>query len=67
MNDLLLSSETILDSLSEGVYVCDRDRRIVFWSKSAERITGWQSADVVGKRCLEDILCHGRYPARDSV
>jgi PAS domain S-box-containing protein len=58
MNDLLLSSETILDSLSEGVYVCDRDRRIVFWSKSAERITGWHSEDVVGKRCLEDILCH---------
>ena len=58
MNELLLSSETILDSLSEGVYVCDRDRRIVFWSKSAERITGWQSEDVVGKRCLEDILCH---------
>ena len=58
MNDLLLSSETILDSLSEGVYVCDRDRRIVFWSKSAERITGWLADDVVGKRCLEDILCH---------
>ncbi len=30
MNELLLSSETILDSLSEGVYLCDRDRRIVF-------------------------------------
>lgn len=58
MNDLQVSSEMILDSLSEGVYVCDRDRRIVFWSKSAERITGWQSDDVVGKRCLEDILCH---------
>ena len=58
MNDLLVSSEMILDSLSEGVYVCDCDRRIVFWSKSAERITGWQSDDVVGKRCLEDILCH---------
>ena len=58
MKDLLLTSETILDSLSEGVYVCDRNRRIVFWSKSAERITGWQSEDVVGKRCLEDILCH---------
>jgi PAS domain-containing protein len=56
MNELLLSSETILDSLSEGVYVCDRDRRIVFWSKSAERTTGWQSEDVLGKRCLEDIL-----------
>lgn len=58
MNDFLLSCETILNSLSEGVYVCDRDRRIVFWSKSAERITGWQSEDVLGKRCHEDILCH---------
>jgi PAS domain S-box-containing protein len=58
MNDLLLSSEMILNSLSEGVYVCDRDRCIVFWSQSAERITGWQAEDVVGKRCLEDILCH---------
>ena len=58
MKDLQLSSEKILNSLNEGVYVCDLDRRIVFWSKSAERITGWQYEDVVGKRCLEDILCH---------
>jgi PAS domain S-box-containing protein len=58
MNDLLTSSEVILDSLSDGVYVCDRDRRIVYWSKSAERITGWQPGDVVGRLCLEDVLCH---------
>jgi phosphoserine phosphatase RsbU/P len=55
---LLTASSVILDSLSDGVYVCDRDRRIVFWSKAAERITGWQSGDVVGRRCLEDVLCH---------
>jgi len=30
----------------------------VFWSKSAERITGWTSDDVIGRACLEDILCH---------
>ena len=48
----------ILDSLSDGVYVCDRDRRIVYWSKSAERITGWAPEDVVGRRCLDDVLCH---------
>ena len=42
-NDLLVSSEVILDCLSEGAYVCDRESRIVFWSKSAERITGWTS------------------------
>jgi len=58
MSDLLTSSEVILDSLSDGVYVCDRERRIVYWSKAAERITGWQPEDVVGRLCLEDVLCH---------
>jgi phosphoserine phosphatase RsbU/P len=58
MSDLLFSAEKILDCLSDGVYVCDRERRIVYWNKSAERIMGWRSDEVVGRRCLEDILCH---------
>jgi PAS domain S-box-containing protein len=58
MEDLLTRSNVILDSLSDGVYVCDRDRKIVYWSKSAERITGWTREDVVGRRCLDDVLCH---------
>lgn len=58
MGSPLTASGVILDSLSDGVYVCDRDRRIVYWSKSAERITGWASEDVVGRRCLDDVLCH---------
>ena len=57
-HELLTASSVILDSLSDGVYVCDRDRRIVSWSKAAERITGWQASDVVGRRCLDDVLCH---------
>jgi PAS domain S-box-containing protein len=58
MNIPLERSNVILDSLSDGVYVCDPDRRIVYWSKSAERITGWQAEDVLGKRCLDNVLCH---------
>ena len=57
-NELLISAEKIIDCLSDGVYVCDRDRRIVYWSKSAERITGWRSEDVLGRSCMEDILNH---------
>jgi PAS domain S-box-containing protein len=57
-NELRISSEEILDCLSEGVYVCDRERRIIYWSKSAERITGWRSEDVLGRACLDDILNH---------
>ena len=57
-NELLISAEKIMDCLNDGVYVCDRDRRIVYWSKSAERITGWRSEDVLGRACLDDILSH---------
>ena len=35
----------IIDSLSEGVYVCDLDRTITYWSRSAQRITGWEEAE----------------------
>ncbi len=58
-NDVLsLSPQAILDSVNDGIYVVDTDRRIVYWSKSAERITGWQAADIVGKRCCDALLCH---------
>lgn len=58
VTEQLTATGVILDSLSDGVYVCDLDRRIVFWSKAAERITGWHSSEVVGRRCLDDVLCH---------
>lgn len=51
-------ADIILDSLNDGLYVCDRERRILYWSKSAERITGWTAEEVVGHKCLEDILIH---------
>ena len=47
-----------MDFLGDGIYVCDRERRIVFWNKSAERITGWQAEDVIGRACLDDVLNH---------
>jgi sigma-B regulation protein RsbU (phosphoserine phosphatase) len=50
--------EVVLDSLNDGLYVCDTERRILYWSKSAERITGWTSQDVVGRKCSDNILCH---------
>ena len=58
--DSILNSDprAVLDSLRDGVYVTDRDRRIVYWGRSAERITAWQADDVLGKRCSDDVLCH---------
>ncbi|MEW5734183.1 MAG: sensor domain-containing diguanylate cyclase [Thermodesulfobacteriota bacterium] len=48
----------ILDRLFEAAYVVDRGRKIVFWNKAAERITGYAAREVLGKSCSEDILLH---------
>lgn len=52
------SPQRILDSVNEGVYVTDASRRIIYWSKAAERITGWPAEQIVGKHCYDDVLCH---------
>ncbi len=58
-NDLKeLGVDTILDCLADGAYATDTDRRILFWNRSAERITGWKREDVVGRRCRDNILVH---------
>ncbi|MCK5682659.1 PAS domain S-box protein [bacterium] len=46
---------SILDQLYDGVYLTDLDRRILFWNKAAERITGYLADEVLGKKCLENI------------
>lgn len=48
----------LLDSVSDGVYMVDMDRNVVFWNAAAERITGFASGDVLGKRCADNILIH---------
>ncbi len=49
---------TILDNVADGVYFCDRDRRVTFWNRSAERISGYTAEDVVGSSCSQNILVH---------
>lgn len=48
----------VLDRLFEGAYLVDARRRILSWNRAAERITGYQGADVVGSRCSDNILVH---------
>lgn len=48
----------MLDRLDDGVYIMDRDRRILYWSTGAERITGYSAAEVLGRRCADNLLRH---------
>ncbi|HZJ03499.1 MAG TPA: PAS domain-containing protein, partial [Thermoleophilia bacterium] len=48
----------LLDDLSEGVYVTDRDRRILFWNQGAEAISGFDATRMVGSFCRDNLLVH---------
>jgi len=48
----------IIDNLYDGVYFVDRDRRITYWNKGAERITGYKSSQTIGRHCRDNILNH---------
>ena len=48
----------VLDDLYDGVYLVDRDRRITYWNQGAERITGYARHEVVGLRCMDNLLVH---------
>ena len=41
--------KNIVDNIYEGVYFVDLERRITYWNRGAERITGYSAAEVVGR------------------
>jgi diguanylate cyclase (GGDEF)-like protein/PAS domain S-box-containing protein len=48
----------LLDSLLEGVYFVDRDRRISYWNRGAEQLTGYSASEAVGLCCHDEVLMH---------
>jgi PAS domain S-box-containing protein len=36
----------------------DRDRKIIFWNRACEKITGFSSKDTLGRKCSDNILNH---------
>jgi PAS domain S-box-containing protein/diguanylate cyclase (GGDEF)-like protein len=49
---------TLLESMPNGVYLVDRERRILLWNEGAERISGYLRQEVMGCRCQDDLLVH---------
>jgi PAS domain S-box-containing protein len=48
----------ILESMPAGIYIVGLDRRIVFWNRAAEYITGYLAQEVIGRSCGDEILVH---------
>ncbi|OHC00319.1 MAG: diguanylate cyclase [Planctomycetes bacterium RIFCSPLOWO2_12_FULL_39_13] len=47
--------KNVLEHLHEGVYFVNLDRKILYWNKAAEEITGYSQSEVLGKRCSDNI------------
>ena len=48
----------ILDNIYGGVYYVDKNRKIKYWNKEAEEITGFSKEEVIEKHCYDNILKH---------
>ena len=62
---------SVLENLPVGIYILDRERRVHFWNRGAEHITGYLGHEVVGQACSGPlqhcdaqgrILCADRCP-----
>ena len=66
LEDLLADKENlerILDSLMEGIIAHDKERRILFFNRAAEKITGYDRAEILGRDCHDAFgspFCGGR-------
>jgi len=53
---------TILDNIADGVFTVDREYKILWFNRAAERITGFTKEEALGRPCYEifkTVLCQG--------
>jgi len=50
--------EKLLDTMHDGVYFVNRERKITFWNESAGRISGHSAREAIGTRCFDNLLGH---------
>ncbi|TDT72271.1 PAS domain S-box-containing protein/diguanylate cyclase (GGDEF)-like protein [Hypnocyclicus thermotrophus] len=48
----------ILEKFYEGIYFVDNNRKILYWNKGAEDISGYKAEEVINKHCFDNILMH---------
>jgi diguanylate cyclase (GGDEF)-like protein/PAS domain S-box-containing protein len=63
----------LVESMYDGVYMLDRGRRITYWNKGAERLSGYSAQEICGSCCADgylmhvdaagNVLCKGECPA----
>ena len=65
-----MDDNSILESISDGVFTVDREWRVTYLNRSAERIIGIDRADAIGRLCCEvfrSSLCEGACALRRTL
>jgi len=60
----------ILDSIVEGVFTVDKDLKITYFNKPAEKITGVPKEEALGKFCFEVLrsnICESACPIKSTI
>ncbi|MGB9910148.1 MAG: sensor domain-containing diguanylate cyclase [Candidatus Hydrothermia bacterium] len=50
--------EIAVENSGDGIYFVDNRRKILYWNKAAEEITGFTASEIVGSHCYRNILRH---------
>lgn len=53
VNRRLIEQASLLDEAQDAIMVSGVDRRLTYWNRSAERLYGWASAEVLGRPMAE--------------
>ena len=48
----------VLDTLYDGIYFLDQDKKIIYWNEGVERYTGYKHSEVLGRHCWDNVLMH---------
>ena len=64
--------QNLLNSFPDGLFFTDLNKKILYWSQGAERLSGYPAQEMIGKSCADHLLwlcddrsgdpCQGRCP-----
>jgi len=61
---------TILESISDGVFTVDLEKKITSFNHAAESITGFKASEAIGQNCLDILrtsVCAGDCPLDNTL
>jgi diguanylate cyclase (GGDEF)-like protein/PAS domain S-box-containing protein len=54
----LVFFKQLFDSLSDGVYIVDKERKILYWNRGAQALTGYSQDEAAGRYCNSGVFNH---------